>query len=297
MRIAVISDTIYPTPFKHGHGLGRAAYNVAQGLHDKGHVVILFGSHGSYLRGGKVITVDPGRGEESLLAAILRHESFFDVAVDLSHEHFYAQRQYNKPTLAYFQDRASAKAPNAVFVSFDQMNFIGLPGMVVRNGVDFDKFPLYIGERENYLLFIGSDIAHKGIEDARKIAKIVGMPLLEFGAGLRGGYISGNAKVDAIQNAAAMLCPYKIDAGPHVPLEAQSCGTPVIALNRAALPEYVFGGYFGDSVEEMAGYVSLAMELDPVEVRRRIVAANFSVERQVRQIENLLEKVLDGETW
>jgi len=169
MRIAVISDTVYPTPFRHGHGLGRSAYNVAQGLVDGGHEVVLFGCHGSKLENGKVVTVDPGRGEDPLLQAVIRHQSFFDVAVDFSHMHFYANKRY-KPTLTYFQDRASAVGPNAVFVSFDTMNYKGLPGHVVRNGIDFHKFPLNSYERENYLLFIGSDIGHKGVRDARKVA-------------------------------------------------------------------------------------------------------------------------------
>ena len=269
MNIAVISDTIFPTPFRHGHGLGRAAYNVAQGLVESGHEVILFGCHGSGLKGGKVVTVGPGRGEEPLYQAVKRSQHLFDVAVDLSHQHLYAQRQC-KPALTYFQDRASAVGPNAVFVSFDTMNYKGLPGHVVRNGVDFHKFPLNSYEREPYLLFIGSDIGHKGVRDARKVAKIVEMPLLEFGAGLRDGFISGWDKVEMIQKASVMLCPYQIDAGPHVPLEAQACGTPVLAFRKAAMPEYVVGGYLSDSVEEMAFQVSAAMKLGPADIRSHL---------------------------
>jgi len=123
------------------------------------------------------------------------------------------------------------------------------------------------------------------------------MPLFEHGAGLRDGFISGWEKVEVIQKAAVMLCPYQIDAGPHVPLEAQACGTPVLAFRKAAMPEYVFGGFLADSVQEMAGLVPMAMSLDPGDIRRGIVDAGFCVERQVREIETLLRKVLAGERW
>ena len=54
MRIAVLSDTIYPTPYDWGHGLGRAVFNVCAELIARGHEVTLYGLLGSKLPGGKV---------------------------------------------------------------------------------------------------------------------------------------------------------------------------------------------------------------------------------------------------
>jgi len=305
MRIAILSDTIFPTPYSCGHGLGRAIYNVASGLCDKGHAVTLYALDGSRLPGGTLVTTGRGGtvGESVLAHVIAEHRDSYDVAIDAGHRHALAAR-YALPTLAYFQDRASSPARCAVFVSKDQRAHVGLDGPVVRNGVRIDDFPLYDGDRADYLLYLGSaKWQHKGLKDAREVARIAGLPLQEYGRGCKDGKIDSESKVPVIQHARAMLCPYHVDAGPLTPLEAMACGTPVIGYSRASMPEYVpeGGGMLGDTIKEMAGLLGIARtyshEFAPADVRKVMVDAGFTAARQVDEIEALLPGLINGDRW
>lgn len=305
MRIAVLSDTMLPTPWDTGHGLGRAVYNVASGLCERGHDVTLHGLCGSALPGGRLRTTGHGgfQGEPQLARMVLDCLDEYDVALDAGHMHVMANHAA-LPTLAYFQDRSSRRAPCAVFVSRDQREYVGLKGPVVRNSVRLCDFPLYEGERDDYVMYMGSATwEHKGLKDAREIAQIAGVPLRAYGDGCGDGLITTADKVPAIQRARAMLCPYYFDAGPHVPLEAMACGTPVVGYALAGMPEYVpdGGGMLGDTKEELAGLLGIvqeyAHEFAPADVRKAMVGAGFASERQVDEIEQLLIQLVKGERW
>ena len=62
MRIALMSDAVWPTPLEGGHGLGRAVYNLGRELVKRGHAVTLLGAEGSALAGARVWTVPGGGG-------------------------------------------------------------------------------------------------------------------------------------------------------------------------------------------------------------------------------------------
>ncbi|MCK5602135.1 glycosyltransferase [Candidatus Pacearchaeota archaeon] len=300
MRIAIISDAMYPTPYEHGHGLGRSAYNLAKNLKEFGYPIVLFGCEGSHLDGATVITVPrafDGRDEFALRVAVVGNDDKFDVAVDMSHTHCYATAG-RKPTIADFQDREGYLAHNAVFPSEYIMKHVGRPGEVIYNGVDVKEFPLYEGPKGKYLLFMGSDIWHKGLNDARRVAEKAGIELLEFGSGCKSGFILGEGKAMVYQRAIATLCPYSIDAGPNVVLESLSCGTPVIAFNRAAMPEYVLpgSGFIVDSVEEMVKAVSLVRNLKPSDVALAI-PGKFDIITRANAYEDLLIELINGKRW
>lgn len=299
MRIAVISDAVYPTPYEAGHGLGRSAYNMALGLVERGHEVILFGCHGSRLPGGDVITVqqvNDGRQERALFRAVFDNIYKYDIAVDMSHTHRMGARQI-VPTITCFQDRAGYHGKNMVFPSQYVANYVNQPGKVIYNGIRLEDYPLYEGDRDDCLLFIGSDIEHKGVKIARKVSEISGLPLFEYGSGCRNGTISGTEKVRWYQHARAVLCPYKIDAGPHVPLEAMACGTPVVALDLAAMPEYVpaGGGFLVADPEEMAIVLESIDVFEPGSVRK--VVEPFNIDIRVSKYESLLRGLQEGKVW
>lgn len=299
--IAILSDAMYPTPYEFGHGLGRAVHNVAQGLVQNGHRVTLFGLKGSRLDGGSAITTSKAGfgGETELVKAVYwDHErKNFDVALDASHTHALALSCPPFPVGAWFQDRASAKAQNPIFVSVDQMTYVGLPGKVVRNGVDFLEFTL--GPGGDHAIFLGSAISHKGIYEARRIAKDLGLTLLEFGDGCIHGKINTKQKIAALRSAGVCLCPYTIDAGPQVPLEAMACGTPVVAWAKAAMPEYVprGGGYTVKTDDEFRAFTLYALKMERQKVREAVLRAEFSVERQVEEMEDILYQLVAGRTW
>ena len=296
MLIALMSDTILPTPYAYGHGLGRAVYNLGRELIRRGHEVTLFGLDGSEMPGGEVVTT---RGTEEELAEMVKALPWpYAVAIDAGHKHVLANEQ-PIPTLAWFQDKASKPAPNAVFVSDYCRSEVGIPGEIVRNAIVPDEFPLYEGRRGYWVTFLGSTVWHKGQGDAIQAAALAGLPLYDFGHGCRYGPITGTKKVRELQRAIAILCPYQIDAGPQVPLEAMACGTPVIGFAKCAMMEYVplGGGFLTRSVEDMAKSVYLAQEMKPSDVRAAVLDAGFTVERQGQEMEDLLTRLLDGETW
>lgn len=72
-------------------------------------------------------------------------------------------------------------------------------------------------------------------------------PLVETGEARPLGYISDDALVALYASALALVYPSVYEGFGLPPLEAMACGTPVIASNRASLPEVV--GDAGDLIE------------------------------------------------
>ena len=84
MRIALMSDTILPTPYAYGHGLGRAVYNLGRELIRRGHEVLLAGLDGSEMPGGEVV-ITPGT-ERNLAEMVKTIRLPCDVAIDAGHK-------------------------------------------------------------------------------------------------------------------------------------------------------------------------------------------------------------------
>jgi glycosyltransferase involved in cell wall biosynthesis len=58
-----------------------------------------------------------------------------------------------------------------------------------------------------------------------------------------------------------------------VVIEAMACGTPVVAMNRGAMPEIIkhgINGFLANSVEEFEEYMQRVDEIDPNECRRSV---------------------------
>jgi glycosyltransferase involved in cell wall biosynthesis len=82
-----------------------------------------------------------------------------------------------------------------------------------------------------------------------------------------------------ISHAKALLFPITWDEpfGMAV-IEALACGTPVIAMNRGAMPEIIehgVNGFLADTEEEFAEYMERVDEIDPA-VCRASVERKFS---------------------
>ncbi|NCO10477.1 glycosyltransferase family 4 protein [Candidatus Saccharibacteria bacterium] len=88
------------------------------------------------------------------------------------------------------------------------------------------------------------------------------------------GNIAGKRKMSFISHSKALLFPIDWDEpfGMAV-IEAMACGTPVVAMNRGAMPEIIEhgrNGFLADTEEEFFEYMQRVDEIDPVECRKSV---------------------------
>ena len=88
------------------------------------------------------------------------------------------------------------------------------------------------------------------------------------------GNLSGRRKMKLLSEAKALLFPIEWDEpfGMSV-IEALACGTPVIAMNRGAMPEIIehgVTGFLANNEEEFVEYMRRIDEIDPAACRRSV---------------------------
>lgn len=109
------------------------------------------------------------------------------------------------------------------------------------------------------------------------------------------GSLSGKHKTKFLSNAKALLFPIEWEEpfGMSV-IEALACGTPVIAMNRGAMPEIIehgVTGFLANNQEEFEEYMTRIDEIDPAACRAA-VEKNFSVETMAGLYVNRYERVI-----
>lgn len=109
------------------------------------------------------------------------------------------------------------------------------------------------------------------------------------------GNLSGKQKMKFMSEAKALLFPITWDEpfGMAV-IEALACGTPVIAMNRGAMPEIIehgVNGFLANDEKEFEEYMSRIDEIDPAACRRS-VEKNFSNVAMADQYVKLYKDVL-----
>jgi glycosyltransferase involved in cell wall biosynthesis len=99
------------------------------------------------------------------------------------------------------------------------------------------------------------------------------------------GTMGGKKKMEFLSHAKALLFPIQWEEpfGMAV-IEALACGTPVIAMNRGAMPEIIehgVNGFLADDEKEFAQYIDRIDEIDP-EACRQSVVDKFSADTMAR---------------
>jgi len=111
------------------------------------------------------------------------------------------------------------------------------------------------------------------------------------------GEISSEHKKHWYRHAKATLFPIQWGApfGP-VLVESMACGTPVIALNRGAVPEIVVDGKTGFSVDSMSAMVNAVGRIESINPHecREHVQNNFSIESMAGKYLELYRQILDN---
>ena len=161
---------------------------------------------------------------------------------------------------------------------------------------------------EGYYLVVSALVPYKRVDVAIDACRLAGRPLKVVGHGPErrrlealGGahveFLGGVSDEDVrrlYQGARAVLLPGEEDFG-IVPVEAQACGRPVIALARGGTRETVLDGETGVLVEESsaAAFADGVRRLEQVAIdpgRVRTHAVQFS---RARFLEQLMQQVTD----
>jgi len=163
-----------------------------------------------------------------------------------------------------------------------------------------------------YALVVSALVPYKRIDVAIEAAKLAGVPLtivgdgpertrLERAAGPEATFLgrqSDDAIRDLYRGAAVTLLPGEEDFG-IVPVEAQACGTPVVALARGGATETVIDGKTGILVEDLsapafADGISRAMSASFDRAAIRHNAERFSRERFVDELSGAIASLAEG---
>ncbi len=196
-----------------------------------------------------------------------------------------------------------------------KLNFVG----VVHHGIPIEKF-IFNQKPKNYLAWLGRITPKKGIEIAIKVAKTLKIPLKISGIVHQRdkkffdtkikpeidnklifniGPLSMKEKVKFLAEAKVLLYPVTWEE-PFglVMIESMACGTPVIAMNRGAVPEIVIDqetGYLDYSLtdEEMISLTEKLLSLDERKYQkmrsmaRKRVENNFTIEKMTEKYEKI----------
>ncbi len=193
------------------------------------------------------------------------------------------------------------------------LNFVG----TVYNGIPTEKFS-FEEEKEDFLLWVGRVVDKKGPKEAILTAKKLGEKLIMIGKNTRPKYFDREIKplidgkqikflgsmpqnklVKYYQKARAFIFPIKWNE-PFglVPVEAMSCGTPVIAYKNGGVAETVISGKTGVLVNQSKGVDGLAegfksiKKIKPSDCRNHI-ENNFTVSEMTKEYEKIYKKLIN----
>jgi glycosyltransferase involved in cell wall biosynthesis len=178
---------------------------------------------------------------------------------------------------------------------------------VVYPPVDTAYFTPGDATREGFALIVSALVPYKRVDVAVAACRSIGVPLKVVGQGPDARALArlGGAGVeflgalpdadvrDLYRRAALVLLPGEEDFG-LVPVEAQACGTPVVALGRGGATETIVdggtGALTGEGIEACAAGIRRVLDHPPSPDACRKQAERFSTERFVLQ---LIGEVMD----
>ncbi len=184
----------------------------------------------------------------------------------------------------------------------------------VYHGIDLRQFT-FQPQTGSYLLYLGRIHRDKGTAQAIEIARQTGLPLLIAGIiqdqAYYDSFVAPYLKEDKIVylgsvgpeqrdqllgGAYALLHPihFAEPFGLSV-IEAQACGTPVIAFNRGSMSEVIQDGVSGFLVEDVAGAIKQLDNISKIKRGncRHWVEQSFSQERMVEEYIKVYRAILD----
>ena len=196
---------------------------------------------------------------------------------------------------------------------------------VVPLGTDTDFYkPKY--DKQDYFLWFNRFHPWKGIKEVIYLAKKMGFNLIISGSAelddhkhYRDQYLNEirnisniqyiempvnsdhqKIKLQLMQNAKAVINTIQYEECFGLTnIEALSCGTPLIANAKGALPEIIKpgeNGFLCNSMEQMENYIKVIDEIDPRKCRED-AEKRFSREAVAKSYEKIYNSVLDGDIF
>jgi glycosyltransferase involved in cell wall biosynthesis len=190
-------------------------------------------------------------------------------------------------------------------------------------------------DREGRLLFFSRMSYSKGPDIAIKIAEAAKMHIDIVGGDRQPSYqwtkkmvqdlcnkskyahyvgeVDNATKTEYFRNAACVILPvrtqyrdpelnmdlYWQEPGCMIPIEANACGTPIVAYPQGSLVEYIEDGrtgYFAKTVEEFVAAIPMAMQLNR-QYMRKYVEEKFTMARAAKDYVAMYTRLLNGEAW
>lgn len=325
MRLAVLSDSVLPTPYPGGHGLGQMVAQIATGLLGECHDVTLFAKVGSKFPGPLVTPSDAEgyQGEHALAREAMRaHKAYpFDAFLDNGHMHVLSRLLPSIPVVNVFHDNFQEPRRNAVLVSPSQKAMMPPPfasARIIPNTLDASTIaPNFTATEPSYALFMGALSEIKQPLLAIEACAKIGLKLMVAGQPLTGqlpitgasnceyvGKVTGAYKWELLAGARVFLQLGTCEAFGLTTLEAMLCGTPVVAWPAGGSLDLVAYGVSGafvsamgaDKVQNVADAIERAWYIRRDDVRTRAEGL-CSVEAQIRGYEQACAAVMMGEVW
>lgn len=306
MKLAILSDTLSPTPTAGGHGLGVAVMFMVHQCVALGHDVTLFASADSRPQDHTYTLIAPPdalptREHESVLAraALAQHRRTpFDVFVDCGHTHILSALLPNLPVLNVYHDIWQPFQRCAVTVSDAQRVLMTLQDARFRNArllpnlvqrVNNVYTPAPQSERP-YALFLGAVLSYKQPLLALQAAAAYGIHIKVAGlhdTALRSllsgnenvtllGAVTGAEKWELLANAQVLLNLGIAESFGLTTVEANLCGTPVVAWHTGGGVDLIKYGFNGvivppsrNAVQAVASAIDRASDIDRASCRRQ----------------------------
>ena len=214
-------------------------------------------------------------------------------------------------------DRVDRYVAISAYVASRIRRYYNREATVVYPPVDTDFFQPDASLPERFALVVSALVPYKRVDVAIAACRLAGVPLKIVGTGPERAHLEelANGTVEFLgrrtdeeirslyRRAAVTLLPGEEDFG-IVPLEAQACGRPIVALGRGGALETVVPEATGILVEDPAPEAfadgirrALDRRFDPAVIRRH--AETFSRSRFGDEMEALVrgERALTGQAW
>ena len=243
MRLAVLSDCRVPTRALGGHGLGRLAWDLANGL-AKAHDVLLWAGADSDAPEGVELRISAHETERARFLAANGDGLGFDAYLDLTHRHELSQGDLNTPILNWVVDTECPYTPPCAVVA-NAWQQRGFPNArIVPLGIDVEAIPFIGNTAGDYLAFAHKIEPRKGADTALELHLRQPIPVRFLGQRYGDSVtlpwwqdeLTGDAFYRFLGGAWALLSPARQDAGGRVNLEAAAVGTPVCVSTAPAPP-------------------------------------------------------------